>query len=123
MIILEYFYWQFIEVPKKIVKVFANLIWFGYNFFSVEYCLKTLFNPWRKIAWSYNKGFCLKDHIETFTSNIVSRVMGFLMRVFIVLAWIIYELIIIVLGIALMVFWILLPIIGILGVCISFDLL
>lgn len=117
--ILKYLKWHFIEIPKRIVKVFGNFIWFGYNFFSINYCFKTLFNPWKKIAWSYKGG---SSRFEVFTSNMVSRIMGFLMRSFIVLLWIIYEFIIISMTTFSVLIWISIPLIAILGLCISFKL-
>lgn len=105
----RYLYWQFIDIPKRIIKIFSNLIWFGYYFFSIRYCLKNLFSPWKKIVWKYDRGLNIGQHIETFFSNIISRVIGFLMKVFILIIFIVYEVIIILLGIISFIGWISIP--------------
>ena len=122
ILILEYFYWQFIEIPKRIGNVFLNLIWLGYKFFSIDYCFKTLFSPWRKIIWSYKKGFDLGNRMEILFSNTFSRFIGFLMRVFIITFFIIYEFLIFLAWIILTLIWTLLPIIAVLGICLSYSL-
>lgn len=123
ILILEYFYWQFIEIPKNLVGGFRNLVWFGFNFFSIEYCFHTLFAPWKKIAWSYGKGFDLGKRVETFFSNLFSRFVGFFMRIFVILFWIVYECIIIVLAILSVICWIVFPLIAITGIYLSFSLI
>ncbi|MDD3032569.1 MAG: hypothetical protein PHX52_00585 [Candidatus Pacebacteria bacterium] len=123
ILILEYFYWQFIEVPQKIIKVFKNLLWFGVNFFSIDYCLKTLFSPWKKIIWNYKKEFNFGSRIETFFSNCFSRIIGFFVRTFILLFWIIFEVFLLVTLIITLLLWILFPFIAILGIIFSFNLL
>lgn len=123
ILILEYFYWQFIETPQRIVRVFGNLIWFGFNYFSVLYCLKTLFSPWKRINWSCERGFNLGNKIETCFSNGLARLIGFIMRVFILSFWLVYNIIISLIFIITLLLWILFPIIAILGIVFSFNLL
>lgn len=123
ILLLKYFCWQLVEMPKKIIYIFSNLIWFGYNFFSINYCLKTLFSPWKKISWSYKKGFDLGNRLETLFSNIFSRLIGFLMRLFILLFCIIYELIIFLLLLLSLLIWLILPLVGIFGLflCLNYQ--
>lgn len=115
ILFFKYFYWQFVRMPKKIIHIFGNFFWFGYNYFSINYCLKTLFSPWRKISWSYSKGFDLGNRLETFFSNNFSRLIGFMMRCFIILFFIFYEIIILLLLLLSLLFWLLLPFFGIFG--------
>lgn len=105
----RYFYWQFIDIPKRIVKTFSNLVWFGYYFFSVKYCLKNLFSPWKKIVWKYDRGLNIGQHIETFFANIISRILGFIMKVFILIGFVIYEAIIFLIGTIVFLSWLIFP--------------
>jgi len=123
LLILEYFSFQFIETPKKFFHIFKNLIWFGFNFLSINYCFKTLFEPWRKVAWDYKRGFDLANRIDIFISNTFSRFVGFIMRLFIIIGFLIYEISIIILGLLFILISILLPFLAILGIFISFSLI
>ena len=123
ILILEYFYWQFVEMPQKIIKVFTNFLWFGLNYFSIDYCFKTLFSPWRKIIWSYNRSFDFKNRLETFFSNGFTRIIGFIMRVFIIFFWIVFEVLMTLALITTLLLWVLFPFITIFGIIFSFNLL
>src|SRR3989344_5618520 len=57
LLFLKYIEWHFIAAPKEILKGWGNILWFGFNYFSVPLLLKTLFAPWRRITWSYGRGF------------------------------------------------------------------
>ena len=48
--------------------------------------------------------------------------MGFIMRFFIILAWLSYEALVLALGTALMILWVFLPFIAILGIYMSFKI-
>lgn len=120
--ILEYFYWHFAEIPKRIIRLFSSLIWFGAYFFSVEYCLKTIFSPWKKTAWGYAKGLDIGKHLETLFSNLISRIIGFIMKIFIIIAWIFYEVLIILFGILVFLFWIGLPFLVVMGIIIALNM-
>ncbi|MGI6297042.1 MAG: hypothetical protein ACOXZP_00520 [Minisyncoccales bacterium] len=120
--LIKYCYFQFIKTPKRIIEILTNFVWFGYNFFSVDYCFKTLFSPWKKLAWEYGGVASFKDHLETFSSNAISRTMGFIMRFFIILAWLSYEALVLALGTALIILWTFLPFIAILGIYMSFKI-
>lgn len=124
ILFFKYFYWQFVKIPKKIIHVFGNLMWFGSYFFSINYCFKTLFSPWKKISWSYSKGFDLGNRLETLFSNFFSRIVGFVMRCFIIIFFIIYEIVILLLLILSLLLWLLLPLVGIFGLlflCLNFQ--
>ena len=123
LLILEYFSFQFIETPKKIFNIFKNLIWFGVNFLSIKYCFQTLFQPWRRIVWDYKRGFDLGNRIDILVSNTFSRFLGLIMRLSIIIAFVIYEVFIILLGAFLILFRILIPFLAILGIFISFSLI
>lgn len=59
----------------------VNLFMWMPHFFSVEYSLKTLFQPWKNIVTlKKTPGFSLEEYGRRTMDNIVSRFMGFIAR-------------------------------------------
>jgi hypothetical protein len=113
-IINLWFYWQFFESPKKIFQAWKNFFNFGLYYFSIPFLIKTLFSPWRKYHWSYPRGFDIGKYLEVFFSNLISRMIGAILRIFIVIFGILFEIFVIFFGFLIFWGWIFLPIILIL---------
>jgi len=116
IIILDYFYWQYVEMPKRILHAWKNMLWFGFNYFSISYCIKTIFSPWKKTTWIYPKGLDIGKYFEIFTSNLISRILGFLMKLFTIMFCFFYEIIVFVIGLLLFLIWLIIPFIAVLGI-------
>src|SRR3989338_7106288 len=84
-IIIGWLLWHFYQVPGFLVSVWKNYIFFVLDFFSAPLLLKSLFSPWRKTAWRYPKGFIITEYLSTFISNIFSRIIGAICRVFLII--------------------------------------
>jgi len=97
-ILIKYLYWQLIITPKKVLSIIRNYLSFGLEFFSIGETLRSLFSPWRRYLWDYGRGFDIARYFEVFLSNIITRVIGFIMRLFLIVAFLLYEVIILVLG-------------------------
>jgi hypothetical protein len=97
-ILIKYLYWQLIITPKKVLSIIRNYLSFGLEFFSIGETLRSLFSPWRRYLWDYGRGFDIARYFEVFLSNIITRVIGFIMRLFLIAAFLLYEAIILVLG-------------------------
>jgi hypothetical protein len=110
-ILKQWFYWHFFDVPKKILQAWKNFLFFNLNYFSVIILLKTLFSTWRKYQWSYGKGFEATKYLEVFFSNLISRILGAIVRSFLILAGLIVEIFIILTGLLILFGWLFLPLI------------
>lgn len=108
-LITSWLLWQFYEVPDFLIKVWQNYLLFGLNYFSILLLLKTIFSPWRGYNWKYPKALDVKEIFSTFISNVFSRVLGFVMRVVLIISGILVEIFIVFAGGALILFWILIP--------------
>jgi len=97
-ILIKYLYWQLIITPKKVLSIVRNYLSFGLEFFSIGETLRSLFSPWRRYSWDYGRGFDIARYFEVFLSNIITRVIGFIMRLFLIFFFIVYEVVILVLG-------------------------
>jgi hypothetical protein len=114
-IILQYLIWQFFDVPRQLLLAWKNFLLFNLNYFSVPLLLRTFFSPWRRYKWSYGKGFDARRYLEVFFSNLTSRILGAIVRSFLVAAGLIVEILIIFSGLIAFFGWLLLPLLLIWG--------
>jgi len=108
-IIVMWFLWQFYEMPKFLFSIWRNYLLFGLDFFSIPLLLKTLFSPWRKYNWVYPKNFDIKEFFNTLISNAVSRILGAMCRIVLVIIGAVAQFFIFVIGIVVIILWLLIP--------------
>ena len=114
-IFLTWFFWHFYGVPKFLLRIWKNYILFASNYFSLPVLLKSLFSPWRRYKWNYPKGLDVGGFLSTIISNGVSRIMGAIMRIFLIIFGFIFQIFIIFAGLIIFLLWIFIPIIVIAG--------
>lgn len=107
--------WHFFEVPREILKAWKNFLKFNLNYFSVPLLLKTLFSPWRRYKISRGQGFDLGKFFETLISNLIFRLLGAVIRSFLIFVGLLVELFIVFGGIIIFIGWLVLPAFLILG--------
>ena len=115
-IFIEWFLWQFFEMPRFLLEVWKNYLMFASNIFSLPLLLKTFFAPWRKYNWRYPKGFDVVEFFNTLISNIFSRILGAIMRVVLIIAGILFQIFVVVAGFVVFAGWFLAPIVAIAGI-------
>lgn len=108
-ILLDAFVWQFLDVPKGILKAWRNFLVFNLNYFSVHILLKTYFSYWRRYSSPYGGTFEFWKNLETFIFNTMSRIMGALLRTFFIIFGIVTEVLIFIIGLMVFIAWLLLP--------------
>ena len=111
MIILNFLEWYYKEIPKKFYRVWKNYLWFWTYYFSLKNLLKTFFSPWRKYSESYGRGFDLSRMASAFLWNTFSRLMGAIMRTFLILVSLIVEIFTILFGVLFFVLWPVFPLV------------
>lgn len=114
-IFISWILWQFYEMPKFLFGVWGNYLMFATNLFSVPLLLKTFLSPWRKYTWSYPKAFDIKEFLNTLISNIISRILGAVVRTVLIITGIIFQIFIVATGLIIFLGWIFLPFIIIFG--------
>jgi len=119
-VFLQYLAWQFLDVSKSILLGWKNFLKFGLNYFSVPLLIKTLFSHWRRYKWSYPRGFDIGKYFEVFISNLISRILGAIMRIFLIIIGILAEVFIIFAGMIIFLGWLVLPILLIFGLIFGF---
>jgi len=108
-IFVQYLEWHLFDVPKNILKGWRNFLAFNLNYFSIPLLFKTLFSPWRRYTWAYPRGFDLGGYLEVFFSNLISRTLGAIVRIFFIFLGAAVEIIILLIGLVLFLGWFFLP--------------
>lgn len=122
-IFFQYLSWHFLEVPRDILGGWKNFLKFGLNYFSIPLLIKTLFSPWRRYQWAYPKGLQIGKWFEAFFSNLISRLLGAVMRIFLIFFGLLVEVFIIFSGAIIFFGWLVLPILLIFGLSHGFRIL
>jgi len=110
---ITYFYWWYFEEPLilwRAAKIITKKIFFS---FSVPVLLRTLFDPWKRDV-AYVENASLQELFNIWLGNLISRIVGFVVRFFTILIGFILTMISFVILLAFILAWFLMPIIIIL---------
>ncbi len=110
-ILIGYIFWHYGRAFGDIFRVWGNVLWFTFHFFSLGLLIRTLFSPWKRLHEEYESVF---QHpikaIFSFWVNIVMRIFGFVIRIVIIAIALVTFLTITVSGVIFIVLWIFAPI-------------
>jgi len=87
---VQYFYWHYVQAPKWLMNFFVTVQRMLLRFFSVGTMLRTLFAPWHRDLVAYRAGG-LQVILMTFAWNMISRGIGFIIRMVLLGIWVIVE--------------------------------
>jgi hypothetical protein len=121
--IFGFLIWHFFEMPREILGGVKNFLRFGLYYFSIPFLFKTLFAHWHKYFWVYPRGFDFGKYLEVFFSNLISRILGAIIRIFLIFSGIAFEIFVLIFGIFLIFLWIILPLLLLLGFIYGIKLL
>lgn len=117
-----FYEWFFSLMPKMITKIYKYLNKSCWHYFSIEFLLKTLFQPYRRdITIPINP--TLSDLFKAFIDNAISRLVGAFIRFFTIITGLFAEVIINILLVFTLVLWYALPILFILSLIKCFMIL
>jgi len=108
-IVVQGLVWHFWDVPKAILRGWANFLLFCLNYFSIPGLLKTFCSHWRKYRYPYGRIFEVWKNTETIVFNTMSRVIGMLLRAAFIIVGLAAEIFIIIIGAIIFIGWFLLP--------------
>lgn len=108
IILKNLFVWMYFIAPLQFLKIWSNFVWFLYNFFSIRLLAGTLFSKWRRIGETQRKrGF--EELFSAFVINSLMRIVGFIVRTFVIIAGLATISLSILLGVILFISWFFLP--------------
>lgn len=122
-LLIQYLNWHFYEVPENILKAWRNFLLFNLNFFSLPLLFRTFFSYWRRYRWYYPRGFEIGKYLEVLFSNLFSRVVGAVMRSFLIITGLLIEILIIFVGAIIFLGWLILPLLLIGGLWFGFKII
>lgn len=108
-ILHHYLLWHYWRAWQEMWHVSRNLLWFVINFFSLPQLIRSLFSPWRRISEERARGFDLETLAGYVIINLMSRLIGFIIRLSVVIAGGLTLLVLSVGILALFLFWSLAP--------------
>lgn len=109
MIIVSFFIWHYTLGLSYALAGAVEFVKGIFNYFSVSDLLKTLFSPWHSIAERYGRGFALGEYLMVLLGNIVSRVLGAIVRTFVIACGLIATICAVAGAAVFLLFWILMP--------------
>lgn len=98
--------WLFVESTAKVFKTWMFFLRFGMDIFSIPLLVRTFWYPWRRYFTGYPKGFNPALIFESFFGNIMSRVIGMILRIFFILLGIVFDAFIFVIGLVALALWV-----------------
>lgn len=109
VLVRDYALWHYTKAFALMTHVFANLLWFIWHFFSIPQLAKNLFAPFKRIT-EKRRGFSFEDIAGTIIVNLLSRLIGALLRTLIVLLGLTILGLSSLFFLAIYLFWVLLPV-------------
>lgn len=103
--------WYYFSVPRKILEAWGSFIWFVFNYFSIFTLIKTYFSTWHQYYSFYGGVFEFWKNFETLIFNGMSRILGAVVRTFLIFLGLLSGLAVIVGGAIVFISWLILPII------------
>ena len=104
-----YLLWHYALAWADLTRLYRNLAWFLWNFFSISLLLRTLFSPWRRLHESAQKD--AGGLLGSLIMNTILRFIGFFARVATILFGLASLLLFCAAGAAFFVLWPLLPLV------------
>ncbi len=122
-IFLQALTWQFYDRPKAILKAWQNFLWFNLNYFSLVVLLKTFFSHWHKYRYFYKPVCEVWENLQVFVFNIMSRIIGAILRIVLIITGLMLEILIVLIGIIIFLGWMVLPFLLALSLIFGINLL
>ena len=89
------------------------------DFFSIDLLITTLFAPYRQISADEGNGPALQDMLMAFGDKLVSRTIGAVVRIFMIIFGVIAITVQSIFGLLMMIVWVFIPVLPIAGLVIT----
>lgn len=105
----DYFLWHYSRAFGELYRVWLNFLWFTIHFFSLPQLVRTWLSPYKRITERKHRGWDFEEFIGYVVINLLSRVVGALMRTILIGLGLISLAVVIGSGLLLFLIWIFLP--------------
>lgn len=115
-VIQIFFPWYFIGVPAGLVKSYGRYAKAFLEIFSFPFLLRTLLSPWKNLVDAYPKNLLNTEAMmETFTLNCLSRVIGCIFRLTMMVMGLVVQVLCFVLFLTSLILWLAFPVLLLFG--------
>lgn len=111
LIIPYYLSWHYSQGLLDYFRIWKNLIWFLWNFFSIKILIRTFFTPFERLREKYAGGLDMESFAASILITTLMRVVGMLARTVIIIFGLITLMTFTLVGFFGIFIWLLLPII------------
>lgn len=118
----DYALWHYTRAFKELFHVWLNFLWFGIHYFSIPQLLKSWFSPFKRIVEERRRGVSFEDIAGYIVINLLSRMIGAVLRSFLIITGLLFVTIIIIIGALVHVLWVFIPLLLIAGLVGSISL-
>ncbi len=109
-LLILYFSWWYGYLPRRLFLALQASVITSLDLFSVKILFKTLFSPWKRDSIS-TEGLSIQEKFHVWTLNLASRFIGFLVKTFVLLTFIVVFTATIIIYIGLFGLWIAFPLV------------
>ena len=106
----EYLAWHYSIGVFEIARAWTNIHWFLYHYFSISILLKNLLAPFHRIREARVRGFDPQNLFEVFIINTLMRIVGAVIRMFVIVVGLVAQGVVFVLGALFVAFFLLAPV-------------
>ncbi len=107
MLIIEFFSWWYTRGFARLASTLQARLKAIWYMFSIPILLKTLFAPWKRIQTDSGKG--IQNFFRAIVDNLVSRFVGFTIRLFTIVAGLVSMVAMLVVSLVILIIWPFLP--------------
>jgi hypothetical protein len=113
----DYLRWHYSEAFRQIFLVWSHFMWFVVYFFSLPQLALSWLSPWKRMTERRTRAWNFEDFLGTILINLMSRLVGGIIRTVFILIGFLALCTTVVMGIIFYLFWIIAPvfIVGCLG--------
>ena len=115
----EFLLWYFWEQPRDIMRSYIAYCRAFFEIFSFVFLLRTLFAPWKQIRSAYpHRGFNLGAISQALTLNILSRTIGFFLRLITLIGGVVFMMLLTAVFTVFFMLWVTFPVLF--WICVSY---
>ena len=117
----NFFYWYYNQGVQRLLEIWKNFLFSVWQHFSIFEMLSTLISPWRRdVAVQSWRGWHPKKRLELIVSNILSRLIGCVVRLLVICVGLVIFSIVFIFGLVFTIVWVSFPVVlGVLAVNVS----
>ncbi|MGB3921887.1 MAG: hypothetical protein WBL19_01210 [Minisyncoccia bacterium] len=108
---LFYLKWHYSEAFGDLYRNWKSFLAFTLHLFSMKLLFRTWLSPLGRLNEGYKKSFDLEDFMETFVVNTMMRLIGFLLRTFVIVTGVLVFVVAFFLGLASFALWAVAPLV------------